>query len=77
MFLVKKASLYLEKIIYNNKEVICQPSVIYLWINGWQEGAKKICFASLTTSHPPDQKSKTAPDLTPAFLIINKLFYFP
>ena len=37
--LVKNASLYLEKIIYNNKEVICQPSV-YMFINGWHPPIK-------------------------------------
>ena len=39
--LVKKASLYLEKMIYNNKLVIYVSTLfICMWINGWHPPVK-------------------------------------
>ena len=68
---VKKASLYLEKMIYNNNK---STSALCLYVCGLivgtplqrgcknsQGGGKNFQLALLVICHPPDQNAETAP----------------
>ena len=57
----KKASLYLEKMIYNNMSYV-SPMFICGGENS-QRGGENFRLASLAICHPPDQNAETASGL--------------